>query len=98
MNTSISHLSGPSLLGTLFLPALREARALRQRSFVLLSKSLEVQGALVDPGDRETPDVQGDLAKTALKDQCLPFDLSLLGSLELRADHHHRQLEVLVVL
>lgn len=52
----------------------------------------------MDPGHQETLNVQGDLAKTALERRCLPSDPSLLGSLEIQADHHHRYLEVLVLL
>lgn len=93
----ISYLSDPSLLGSLFLLVHLSAQALQGHSSVLL-KSLEVQEGQVDPGDRETLNVLGDLAETALEHQSLPSDLYLLGSQVIQADHHLQQLGVLVFL
>ncbi len=98
INTGISHLSGPSLLGNLSPPAHQDALALQQRSLVLLKKSLEDQGDLVDPGDQEHLHVLGDLARTVLEHRFLPSDLSLLGSRVIQVDLRRRQLEVLVLL
>lgn len=90
MKTIISHLSGLSLQGNLSLPAHRDARVLQGCSFVLLWKSLAVQGDLVNPEDQEPLDVLGDQAEIPLERQLHPSDLSLLGSLVVQADHHHQ--------
>ncbi|KAG7218679.1 hypothetical protein INR49_019803 [Caranx melampygus] len=80
--------------GILSLPVHRDVQAPQGHNFVLHWKSLEVQVALVDPGNQELPHALGDLAKKALEHQDLPSDLSRLGNLEIQADHCRQWLDV----
>ena len=93
--SDFSHLSGLFHQGNPSPPARRDAPALQGCSFVLQRKSLADQGALVLPGHQEVPNDPGGLAERVLELRCLPSDPSLLGNLEVQADHYHRWLEVL---
>lgn len=52
----------------------------------------------MDLGVLDLLDDQGNLEGRVLERQVLPSDLSLLGSLEIQAHHHHQMLEVLALL
>jgi len=87
-----THPCGRSLLGSLALPARRDARARRRRSSVRRWRSPGVRGAPAGPGNRETPSDPADPAETDPEHRGPPSDPCLPGSPEIRADRRrHRR-------